>query len=181
MAVTGNTRYPEYRRLTLLYEFEKLKAFTRRSITPTDIDGRFLIHSGSEYNGGKGDFFLWLDLKTDDTLTSKPQRDAFDALLWRGFGADALLIAEHPQLEEGIAFPDMATRFAWRMYDRAKGGMAQTGWLKPGADRNIGWWVQQWFAHAEDKLNSFVTAFRQASGIYPQSKSRWRMEWLDDA
>jgi len=175
MSVTGNTRYPEYRKRTLLYEFQKLKQWTRRNITPTDIDGRFLIHSGNKYNGGKGDFFLWLDLKTTGTSTTTPQRDAFDALLMRGHSYDALIIAEHPALES-VEFPTHIDRFAIRAFDIAAGGIAQTEWF-PGSDEKVGWWVQQWFAHCEDRANHFITAFRQSAGIYPASfSSSWRNE-----
>lgn len=168
MSVSGNTRHPEYRKLTLRYEFEKLKAWTRRGITPTDIDGRFLIHSGNAYNGNSGDFFLWLDLKTTGTCTSGPQRDAFDALLRRGRGNDAMIIAEHPQLESVEVPPDI-DRFAVRMFDKAAGFVVQTKWF--GGERKVGWWVRQWFLHCEDKSNYFITAFRQSAGIYPPSKA----------
>jgi hypothetical protein len=176
MAVSGNTRHPDYRQLTLLYEFQKLKQWTRRAITPTDIDGRFLIHSGNDYNGHKGDFFLWLDLKTTGTPTSAPQRDAFDALLRRGCGNDALIIAEHPVLKEkdSIEFPDDIERFAIRVYDKASRSIAQTKWFL-GDSGKVGWWVQQWFRHCEEHSNHFITAFRQSSGIYPPSRNR---EWV---
>ena len=179
MAVTGNTRHPEYRKLTLLYEFRKLKAWTRRSISPTDIDGRFLIHSGNAYNGGAGDFFLWLDLKTTGTQTSAPQSDAFNALLRRGHGNDALIVAEHLAVTQ-VEVPNDIVRYAIRMFDVAAKDIAQTEWFS-GQDKHIGWWVQQWFAHCEEKTNHFVTAFRQSAGIYPPSiNQQWR-ESLDDA
>ena len=40
MAVSGNIRNRQYRELVQHYEFDKLKRWTRRQITPTDIDGR---------------------------------------------------------------------------------------------------------------------------------------------
>lgn len=174
MAVTGNTRHPEYRKLTILYEFQNLKVWTRRGITPTDIDGRFVIHSGNERNRGKGDFFLWLDLKTTGKPTSDPQREAFDALLRRGHGNDALIIAEHPPLQS-INVPTDIDRFAVRMFDEATCAIAQTEWF-PGSDSKVGWWVKEWFAHCEDKANHFITAFRKSAGIYPPGTQGWRTE-----
>ena len=176
MAVSGNTRHPEYRKLTLLYEFQKLKNWTRRSITPTDIDGRFLIHNGDAYNGGNGDWFLWLDLKTTGTPTSKPQQDAFDALLRRAKGMDMLVIAQHKPVEK-VEVPDDIVCYAIRMYDIVAKDIAQTKWMMPANDRHIGWWIQQWFDHCENRANHFVTAFRQLAGLMPISvEEDWQQE-----
>jgi hypothetical protein len=162
-AETGNTRSKKFRELTLLYEFAQLKKFTRRHITPTDIDGRFLIHNRGRSKGFPADYFLWFDFRCETKVRISPgQLWAFDALLRRGMGRDVLLICEHPVLHR-VDIPTDVTRYKVRMWDTVVRDIKETDWLT----QNPGWWVDQWFLHCEEEPNKFITGFRKRAGLYP--------------
>ncbi len=171
MAVDGRTHDPQYRNVVQLYEFAKIKAWTRRSITPSDIDGRYFIHSR------KNNSHLWLELFTSGTIIAPPQLEALDGLLVKGPGRDCLILAEHPVLQP-VNIPGDVVRYALRMWDAAADGVVQTRWFNKGGDKFVGWWIRQWFAHAEDAGNGhFLTAFRQAAGIYKfDTQAAWKQE-----
>jgi hypothetical protein len=166
MAVSGNIRNREYRELVQHYEFEKLKRWTRRSITPTDIDGRYYIHSRVL------DHFLFFELQTEGKQTSPYQDEAITALCRNGCGKHCFLIVEHKPLQP-TKIPEDIIRFQIRMYDRVAKDVVTSPW-QDGGENAVGWWVSEWFKLAEDEPNDFVTAFRQICGIYPPSKGKWR-------
>lgn len=169
MAVSGNTRYPEYRELVQQYEFQKIKAWTRRSITPMDIDGRYLIHSRIQ------DAYLWFELGTEGKRPNRHQMEAYDGLLRNRPNRDLLIMAQHAPLQPAH-FPDDMKQYALRMWDVSSRVIVQTEWFPNGKDKHIGWWIDQWFRYVEEQgPNHFITAFRQAAKIYPTTvEEPWR-------
>lgn len=163
----GNTRDPEYRRLTLLYEFNKLTKWMPRDISPTDIDGRFLIHSLYR----KRDSFLFLELKTIGAKIRRGQQMAIDGMCRLGKGLTCFILATHPSLEKVEVPPDIFC-FRLRMWDAQAKAVIETSDISNDAEEQLGWWVQQWFRHAEEQPNTFVTEFRKLTGIYKFRKGK---------
>lgn len=161
----GRTRNPAYRNVCQLYEFDKLRAWYPRNITPTDIDGRYYIHSCVKRHA-----FWFFELKTEGTKIPTGQRRALAGLCALSPGRNVAMIAEHPALEDVDVPPDLL-RFYLLMYDAATGALHRTDTFEKPCDGHVRWWMQQWFWHVEEsRPNHFVTAFRQKSHIYPTSR-----------
>ena len=155
----GNTRNPNYRQLVQLYEFNRLLKWTRRNITPTDIDGRYYIHSGLH---GK-DNFLFFELKNIGSPIPRGQDKAINGLCRLGRGSVCFIIAEHPKLVS-VEIPLDIVRFKLRMFDTARQDIAETGWLANTGGELVGEWVKQWFHFVEGtNHSSFISTFRWLS------------------
>ena len=151
----GNIRNEDYAILSRIYAFSTLQAVMPNNITPSDIDSRYFVERRGH--------FLWFEFKTDGTEVPTGQRRAYEALLYRGRPTDALIIARHDPLTKVNVHSDLVA-FTVTRWDQVPKALATT---KDIAGDRLPGCISEWFAHAEERPNSFITTFRQHAGIYP--------------
>lgn len=160
----GDIHSPEYARLCRLFSFHAIKDVMPGKISPTDVDNVKFCERNKH--------FLWFEFKTHGNQMPKGQRIAFDSLLYRGRPYDALFVCQHERLDD-VVIPASLTTFHVEKHDEPVAGQTELR-VTPEIDAaELRYWVGDWFLHAANRPNSFITNFRRFRGDYPGPLVAW--------